>query len=106
MDARGLFPKGWHPQHEIRFPDGSPLKNQNPSRTAIGGVKYYYIDFGIATRGEAQTVGFAGQERAPELSFDVLYDPYKLDVYIIGMMYQHLLIEVSPASPCVLFLPV
>jgi len=34
-----------------------------------------------------------GQERAPELLTEQPYDPYKLDVYILGMAYQHLLIE-------------
>ncbi|KAG8870526.1 hypothetical protein FRB97_009681 [Tulasnella sp. 331] len=94
MDSRAMFPGGWHPQQEFRAPDGQGLKNDNSSRTAAGGVRYYIIDFGISTHGKDQSIGLNGQERAPELSNKVPYNPYKLDVYILGMMYQHFLVEV------------
>ncbi|KAG8842241.1 hypothetical protein FRB96_005845 [Tulasnella sp. 330] len=93
MDGRAMFPGGWHPQQDLRTPDGQRLQNQNSSRTAAGGVRYYIIDFGISTHGKDQSIGFNGQERAPELSNRVPYNPYKLDVYILGMMYQHFLVE-------------
>ncbi|KAG8845074.1 hypothetical protein FRB96_002744 [Tulasnella sp. 330] len=96
MDARRMFPGGWHPQKYPSSPDGSRLRNPNPSRTAAGGVRYYFIDFGISTRGQDKTLGILGQERAPELSTRVPYDPYKLDVYILGMMYQNFLMEGRP----------
>ncbi|KAG8871034.1 hypothetical protein FRB97_009147 [Tulasnella sp. 331] len=96
MDARRMFPGGWHPQKYGCLPDGQVLKNPNPSRTAAGGVRYYFIDFGISTRGQDKTLGILGQERAPELSTKVPYDPYKLDVYILGMMYQNFLMEGRP----------
>ncbi|KAG8988001.1 hypothetical protein FRB94_001179 [Tulasnella sp. JGI-2019a] len=88
-----MFPEGWHPQNYLRKPDGQMIKNQSPSRTAVGGVRYFLIDFGISTLGEDQTVGLRGQEAAPELSEDVPYNPYKLDVYILGMAYQKFLVE-------------
>ncbi|KAG8897436.1 hypothetical protein FRB99_008153 [Tulasnella sp. 403] len=48
---------------------------------------------------EDKTLGVDGQERAPELSSDVPYDPYKLDVYILGMAFEQLLItELSGAD--------
>ncbi|KAG8869656.1 hypothetical protein FRB97_004377 [Tulasnella sp. 331] len=93
MDARGMFPKGWHPQQWTREPNGKDLKGQNSTRTAAGGVRYYFIDFGISTRGNDSVLGLDGQEEAPELSDDVPYNPYKLDVYILGMMYKHFIIE-------------
>ncbi|KAG8907723.1 hypothetical protein FRB99_002519 [Tulasnella sp. 403] len=71
--------------------EGTPMKNDTPSRTAVGGVRYYFIDFGISTRDQDLTVGLDGQERAPELSIDQPYDPYKLDVYVLGMAYNRLL---------------
>ena len=53
MDGRDLFPDGWHPQASYRLPDGKYLmKDENPSRTAVGGVRYYFVDFGISTMNE------------------------------------------------------
>ncbi|KAG8998466.1 hypothetical protein FRB93_013698 [Tulasnella sp. JGI-2019a] len=95
-----MFPEGWHPQNYLRKPDGQMIKNQSPSRTAVGGVRYFLIDFGISTLGEDQTVGLRGQEAAPELSEDVPYNPYKLDVYILGMAYQKFLVEVHVLVLC------
>ncbi|KAG8902442.1 hypothetical protein FRC00_007978 [Tulasnella sp. 408] len=100
MDGRDLFPGGWHPQDKAFAPDGSLLKNKNPSRTAVGGVRYYFIDFGISTQNQDRTIGSLGQEPSPELSDDVPYDPYKLDVYILGMTYRHFLMEyMTPIDP-------
>ncbi|KAG8898375.1 hypothetical protein FRB99_007484 [Tulasnella sp. 403] len=92
MDGRALFPKSWHPQGTYTFPNGQPMRYLNPSRTSVGGVRYYFIDFGISSRDQEKTVGFNGQVRAPELSSDVPYDPYKLDVYILGKAYERLFI--------------
>lgn len=96
MDGRALFPQGWHPQASTRLPNGRRIKAsaRNPSRAAAGGVRYYFIDFGLATHDEDQVTGILGQERAPELSGDGPYNPYKLDVYIMGMAFQHFFIEV------------
>lgn len=93
MDGRALFPKGWHPQLRATFPDGTEMKDPAPSRTAVGGVRYYFIDFGISSRNRDSVLGIDGQEPAPELSATVPYDPYKLDVYILGMAYRHLLLD-------------
>ncbi|KAG9003390.1 hypothetical protein FRB90_011190 [Tulasnella sp. 427] len=93
MDGRRLFPSGWHPQHWEVLPSGRSMKGGEPSRTAAGGVRYYFIDFGISSYNENSVVGPDGQEPAPELSETVPYDPYKLDVYILGMAYRHFLIE-------------
>ncbi|KAG8990792.1 hypothetical protein FRB94_013099 [Tulasnella sp. JGI-2019a] len=95
MDARAMFPEGWHPQGYERKPDGQLIKNSSPSRTAVGGVRYFFIDFGLSSLREDSTVGFSGQERAPELSYDVPYDPYKLDVYVLGMAYKQLLVDLN-----------
>ncbi|KAG8945125.1 hypothetical protein FRC04_001191 [Tulasnella sp. 424] len=73
--------------------DGTVLKNHRPSRAAVGGVRYYFIAFGISTHNQDLTVGSDGQEPAPELSDNVPYDPYKLDVYILGMVYRRFLLE-------------
>lgn len=96
MDGRAMFPHGWHPQHFHKLPNGELLPNANTtSRTSVGGVRYYYIDFGISSFRQAKVTGLPGQERAPELSDTVPYDPYKLDVYILGRTYFDYIIHVS-----------
>lgn len=94
MDARALLPDGWHPQNWQAYLNGSTLVF-NLSRTAVGGVRYYYIDFGISTFRESLVTGIHGQERAPELSETAMYDPYKLDVYILGKAYSEYIDRVS-----------
>lgn len=49
MDGRALYPEGWHPQATDKTPDGSRLLKGNRSRTAVGGVRYYVIDLGLAS---------------------------------------------------------
>lgn len=95
MDATPMFPMGWHPQRPHRSPDAATPIGRGRSRTAVGGVKYYFIDFGISSYDQDSVLGFDGQERAPELSQEVPYSPYKLDVYILGMVYENFLIDVS-----------
>lgn len=97
MDGRALFPHGWHPQHWNFYPDGKLIGPErfNSSRTSVGGVRYYYIDFGISTLNQDRVLGLDGQERAPELSDTQPYDPYKLDVYILGMAYANFILAVS-----------
>ncbi|KIO18908.1 hypothetical protein M407DRAFT_31417 [Tulasnella calospora MUT 4182] len=92
MDARALFPVLWHPQSSIVTPQGRMI-TKTRSRTEVGGVRYYFIDFGLSTRGENLTTGFAGNERAPELSNTIPYDPYRLDLYILGKVYQEKLLD-------------
>ncbi|KAG8926386.1 hypothetical protein FRC01_008926 [Tulasnella sp. 417] len=87
MDGRALFPHGWHPQSLLTSRDG--LHNAGfPSLREVEQLRYYFIDFGISSWNEDMTVGDIGQERAPELSETIPYDPYKLDVYILGMEYS------------------
>jgi len=89
MDGRLMFPRGWHPQSYIQYPNGDYLHRANvPSRTEVGGVKYYFIDFGLSTWGKDRAVGTYGQVRAPELSWVKEYDPYLVDVWILGTGYQ------------------
>lgn len=96
MDARGMFPQGWHASEMYRFPDGKHMgSSQYASRTAAGNVRYYFIDFGISTVNQDSTLGIHGQELAPELSATVPYDPYKLDVYILGKAYTNFLLAVG-----------
>lgn len=72
-----------------------------PSRTAVGGVRYYFTDFELATSDQSSALGFVGQVRAPEESETVPYDPYKLDIYVLGKTYHHLMMEVSTIQDCI-----
>lgn len=95
MDARALYPNGWHPQSFNRDAEGNIIDYIPYSRTQMGGVRYYFIDFGISSQGEDQVLGVDGQIRAPELSDTVPYDPYKLDMFLIGVTYIHLFVRVG-----------
>ncbi|KAI0369571.1 hypothetical protein BV20DRAFT_1020643 [Pilatotrama ljubarskyi] len=92
MDASELYPRGFHPIADTRLPD---VSERAPvlSRSSVA-VKYYFIDFGISTRFTTDdeprlvTGQLALDREAPELSDDVPYDPFKLDVFFIGNLIR------------------
>ena len=92
MDADAMYPDGFHPIRINHKPDLSD-DAEHTSRAA-GAVKYYFIDFGISVyipenvRSKLVT-GILGRDRdPPELSNRVPYDPFKLDIFIIGNMLK------------------
>ncbi|KAG8954541.1 hypothetical protein FRC03_011438 [Tulasnella sp. 419] len=89
MDARLMFPKGWHAINMARLPDGKP-SDRGITRTEAGYVRYYFIDFGYSSKGEYSVHGQNGIERAPELETGdkVPYDPFKLDIYMLGLTFK------------------
>lgn len=100
MDASGLYPCGHHPiLHDYLAHD---LSQRAPvlSRQA-GSVKYYYIDFGISSRFDGEVankrvLGSKGLDKsAPELSDTTPYDPFKLDIYLLGNFFREVFTEVS-----------
>lgn len=100
MDGDAMYPEGFHPIALRRNPDYSGFAKYI-SRTAVGGVKYYFIDFGISVyipenlRPQMVT-GLLGRDRdPPELSDTQPYDPFKLDIFIIGNMLKREFQEVS-----------
>ncbi|EIW62121.1 uncharacterized protein TRAVEDRAFT_44951 [Trametes versicolor FP-101664 SS1] len=92
MDAAALFPRGFHPVLQLSLPD---ISSDAPvlSRAAVP-INYYYIDFGISTRFTPDSpsklvVGSWGLDwEPPELSETVPYDPFKLDVFLIGNLMR------------------
>ncbi|KAG8927573.1 hypothetical protein FRC03_011492 [Tulasnella sp. 419] len=94
MDARRLFPEGWHPMEPVYLPDLRPA-GPGLSRTKTGGVRYYFIDFGLASQGESLVLGQDGQERAPELETgdETHYNPFRLDVYILGKAFEEYMLQ-------------
>lgn len=103
MDADELFPNGFHPLMQHQLPDFSDFARQLPRRKAR--VRYLYVDYGISSyfspKGtEARdVVGLDGRDRdVPELSADVPYDPFKVDVFLIGSMLKQEVYLVSVIS--------
>ena len=92
MDGDAMYPKGFHPIRTKRSPDYiHPAEHM--SRT-VAGAKYYFVDFGLScyfpdANSPRLVTGSDGRDQdPPELSDTVPYDPFKLDVFIIGNMLQ------------------
>ena len=88
MDANQMYPLGFHPV------EGSFLNDRKSIAPRISrleaGVRYYYIDYGISSYFPPDSrrqlvLGIAGRDRdVPELTNDVPYDPFKVDIFTIG----------------------
>ncbi|KAI0723537.1 hypothetical protein C8Q76DRAFT_794463 [Earliella scabrosa] len=98
MDATALYPQGFHPISPLFLPnDLSSLAPVLP-RASVA-VTYYYVDFGISTTfasGEPNRLvtGWAGLDRdVPELSEEVPYDPFKVDVFILGNLFRQMFLQ-------------
>ncbi|KAL6303430.1 hypothetical protein BKA93DRAFT_818091 [Sparassis latifolia] len=101
MDARSLYPQGHHPIRIEASRDGifmlSPLSRSDHS------VRYYFIDFGISSlirKGESPYVlGRQGRDKElPEMSSEVPYDAFKVDVFILGNLYKKEFLQASNIS--------
>ncbi|KAG8957995.1 hypothetical protein FRC03_009551 [Tulasnella sp. 419] len=67
MDARALYPKSWHPQEPVRARSGR-IMTEIPQRKGVGGVRYYFIDFGVSSLSpQDELTDIHGQKLAPEL---------------------------------------
>lgn len=100
MDASGLFPKGFHPVLQTSLSDGVTPASVLSRAAATSPIKYYYIDFGISTcfTSDAlrRVIGTSGLDREPpELSDTVPYDPFALDVFLIGNLIRRRFCDVG-----------
>jgi hypothetical protein len=91
MDGSGLYKDGWHPMEAWRARDGGEL-SLNRKRSEVE-INYYFIDFGLSTefapgQCERLVTGGLGRIQAPEQISGLPYDPFKLDVYYLGHVYQ------------------
>ncbi|KAL1755731.1 kinase-like domain-containing protein [Schizophyllum commune] len=87
MDASELLPGGHHFAAPYKAPDGrSSLVFRD--RADVSPVQYFVIDLGLATQmqdNDGLVTGVYGQDKSvPELSWDVPYNPFKVDVYQLG----------------------
>ncbi|CDO76263.1 hypothetical protein BN946_scf184470.g21 [Trametes cinnabarina] len=98
VDADPLYPKGFHPMVEFCLPDNPFTLAPVWSRRGVS-LRYYYVDFGISTRYAPNeprnpVLGTAGlDQEVPELSNDVPYDPFKLDIVILGNTFRELFLD-------------
>lgn len=69
------------------------------------GVRYLYVDFGISTYfppGSKQRLvtGILGRnQNVPELSKTVPYDPFKVDIFSLGQVFERVFTDVSCRKP-------
>ncbi|KAH9888334.1 kinase-like domain-containing protein [Cubamyces lactineus] len=90
MDARALYPNGYHPVRLGYTPDA--LYPVSPLPRAGRSIKYYYIDFGLTTwfppGSSTLVIGDVGRAEVPELSDTTPYDAFKVDIYALGSVYS------------------
>lgn len=98
MDGTNMYPGGFHPIAQFLEPSGR--YNARYKLRANVSVKYYFIDFGLSTHfpdtdGPRLVTGSRCQDReAPELSEINPYDPFALDVFLLGNVYRTVFIKV------------
>ncbi|KAI9458229.1 kinase-like domain-containing protein [Boletus coccyginus] len=96
MDGSNLYKDGWHPMNPWQARDGGDLLLSR-KRSDVE-IKYYFIDFGLSTEFAAGqrarlVTGQKGRIEAPEQNSGLPYDPFKLDVYYLGHVYQTKIVE-------------
>lgn len=98
MDWRPMIDEPFHPIHNDLSLDGEYNIEVRPRSQAP--VRYYFIDFGLSTWFETKqtaplVTGRYGREQSvPELQSSKPYDPFKVDVFILGTFFQRDLISV------------
>lgn len=99
MDASQMFPQGFHPVKDVFLPDArTPARPFPRSRVPI---KYYYVDYGLSVyippdiHPKLVLGDFGRDQDVPELSLTVPYDPFKVDIFIIGNMLKRIFHDVS-----------
>lgn len=91
MDGRPLFPNGHHPVRLRYSTDG--VYELGPLSRTEHPVRYYFIDFGISSRfsegASSHVVGRQARDKdVPELSSNVPYDAFKVDIFTLGNLYD------------------
>ncbi|KAI0919176.1 hypothetical protein AcV5_002161 [Taiwanofungus camphoratus] len=91
MDARALYPHGHHPIRRNYSTDA--IFEVTPLYRIDHPVKYYFIDFELSVHFPEDVtpyvVGRTGRDKeAPELSQDVPYDAFKVDIFALGNLYD------------------
>lgn len=102
MDADRMYPRGFHPVKDTLLYDLRTPAPVIPRRDV--GVKYYFVDYGISSyfptgSGPRLVLGRDGRDQdVPELSDEVPYDPFKVDIFTIGGVLRREFCNVSISS--------
>lgn len=103
MDGEPLYRKGFHPSMPTLDARG---KWANPRRRRdVGSVTYYFTDFGISTRFDGSeptqlVTGKDGQDQdVPELHCPEPYNPFPVDVFILGNLFRTEFTTVRTINP-------
>lgn len=101
MDGSNLYKDGWHPMNTWLARDGRDNLCLSRKRSEVE-IKYYFIDFGLSTQfdpgHERLVTGKLGRIQAPEQISGLPYDPFKLDIYYLGHVYQTMIVDVRSVS--------
>jgi hypothetical protein len=103
VDATNMYPLGFHPVQDVFLDDVTTFAPVIPRLEA--GVKYYFVDYGISSYFPAGSrrelvLGVAGRDQdVPELSNNVPYDPFKVDIFTVGNVLLREFQTVGSHSP-------
>ena len=101
MDARPMYPKGFHPVNVLQDASGTRWTRPRRRRDVPDPIRYYYIDFGISSAFEPSdtrrtVLGTEGQDQSvPELSEETPYNPFYTDIFILGKLFENEFLNVS-----------
>ena len=102
MDAAPMYPQSFHPTLLEWLPDDITIRAPYCSRSrAPSPIRYYFIDFGLSSQFSLDetnrlVVGSKGLDgEVPELSDDIPYDPFRLDVFVIGNLFHQRFLKAS-----------
>ncbi|KAI0316380.1 hypothetical protein OF83DRAFT_1060482 [Amylostereum chailletii] len=97
VDAPGMYPRGYHPVRSWLLPDLSAFSPYKPRLTVD--VKYYFVDYGISTQFPPGTTSgmvlgtWAQDHDVPELSDEVAYDAFKVDIFTLGNVFRRVICD-------------
>ena len=99
FDGSAMYPSGFHPVRTTNDETGLYRVRHN-SRRSVKYVRYYFIDFGLSTLfedGESHLVtGSVAQDPdIPELSDDIPYDAFAMDIFTLGNVFGKELVQVG-----------
>lgn len=103
MDGDHLYPKSFHPCLTVADAGGKRLARPRRRRDSPG-VKYYFTDFGLSSRfedteGTRLVTGWDGLDKeVPELQQPEPYDPFPVDIFILGNLFKKELTEVRDGA--------
>ncbi|KAL1707475.1 kinase-like domain-containing protein, partial [Schizophyllum commune] len=96
-----LFPEGFHFVMQSFSADGQTVGLNYRERANVPSVRYFVIDFGLSTQGQALVTGVYGADKTvPELSWEIPYNPFKVDVYQFGRVIMHDMVELYSGLEC------